>query len=206
MARTVALVDQIDQHIANLTVRETLEFAYICQVRKPCSACCPADAPLISHLGHAKGALSRCCRESTSTPSAMLSLYTMNDCGRRSCACCAPHGGLLGLWRQAGKGKAITACIMRSKMCTCAQNGYNPKDLFDPVEELHKARAANGGKWEDEHTKTEAVLDTALQVHDKDSANLEDGCNVSPRLTLAGAPHLHCSCPFLDDCAPAMHW
>ena len=33
MARTVALVDQIDQHIANLTVRETLEFAYICQVR-----------------------------------------------------------------------------------------------------------------------------------------------------------------------------
>ena len=47
MARTVALVDQIDQHIANLTVRETLEFAYICQVRMTCSACCPADAPLI---------------------------------------------------------------------------------------------------------------------------------------------------------------
>ena len=40
MARTVGLVDQIDQHIANLTVRETLEFAYICQVCKACSACC----------------------------------------------------------------------------------------------------------------------------------------------------------------------
>ena len=47
MARTVALVDQIDQHIATLTVRETLEFAYICQVRKTCSACCPADTCLI---------------------------------------------------------------------------------------------------------------------------------------------------------------
>ena len=32
MARTIAMVDQIDQHIANLTVRETLEFAYACQV------------------------------------------------------------------------------------------------------------------------------------------------------------------------------
>ena len=76
----------------------------------------------------------------------------------------------------------------------CAQNGYHPKDLFDPVEELRQARAANGGKWEDEHTKTEAVLDTALQVHDKDSANLEDGCDVSARVVLAGAPHHYCSC------------
>ena len=99
---------------------------------------------------------------------------------------------------------AITACIMRFKVCTCAQNGYHPKDLFDPVEELRKARAANGGKWADEHTKTEAVLDTALQVHDKDSANLEDGCDVSARVALAGAPHLHCSCPF-HDCASGMH-
>ena len=32
MARAIAMVDQIDQHIANLTVRETLEFAHICQV------------------------------------------------------------------------------------------------------------------------------------------------------------------------------
>ena len=32
MARTIAMVDQIDQHIASLTVRETLEFAHICQV------------------------------------------------------------------------------------------------------------------------------------------------------------------------------
>ena len=32
MARTIALVDQLDQHIPNLTVRETLEFAHLCQV------------------------------------------------------------------------------------------------------------------------------------------------------------------------------
>lgn len=33
MARAIAMVDQMDEHIANLTVRETLEFAHICQVR-----------------------------------------------------------------------------------------------------------------------------------------------------------------------------
>ena len=33
MARAIAMVDQLDEHIANLTVRETLEFAHICQVR-----------------------------------------------------------------------------------------------------------------------------------------------------------------------------
>ena len=47
MARTIAMVDQMDEHIANLTVRETLEFAYICQVRETCCACCPVDADLI---------------------------------------------------------------------------------------------------------------------------------------------------------------
>ena len=105
-----------------------------------------------------------------------------------------------------GKGMAITTRTTGSKVCTCAQNGYNPKDLFDPVEELRQARAANGGKWEDEHTKTEAVLDTALQVHDKDSANLEDGCDVSPRVALAAAPHLPLQLPCFHDCASAMHW
>lgn len=33
MARCIALVDQIDVHNPILTVRETLEFAHICQVR-----------------------------------------------------------------------------------------------------------------------------------------------------------------------------
>jgi ABC-type multidrug transport system ATPase subunit len=32
MARAIAMVDQIDRHIPNLTVRETLEFAHTCQV------------------------------------------------------------------------------------------------------------------------------------------------------------------------------
>jgi ABC-type multidrug transport system ATPase subunit len=32
MARAIAMVDQIDVHIPILTVRETLEFAHICQV------------------------------------------------------------------------------------------------------------------------------------------------------------------------------
>ena len=83
------------------------------------------------------------------------------------------------------------------------QNGYHPKDLFDPVEELRQARAANGGKWVDEHTKTEAVLDTALQVHDKDSANLEDSADVSARAVLAAAFHCHCSCLSLMTVLPA---
>ena len=47
MARTIAMVDQMDKHIANLTVRETLEFAYICQVREICCTCCSVDAALI---------------------------------------------------------------------------------------------------------------------------------------------------------------
>lgn len=34
MARTLAMVDQLDDHVANLTVRETLEFARRCQVCK----------------------------------------------------------------------------------------------------------------------------------------------------------------------------
>ena len=64
------------------------------------------------------------------------------------------------------------------------QNGYHPEDLFDPVEELRQARSAKAGqgeKWVDEHTKTEAVLDTALKAHDKDSAKIaeEDNCDVS---------------------------
>ncbi len=46
MARTIAMVDQMDRHIANLTVRETLEFAYICQVRAG-PACSPVDANVI---------------------------------------------------------------------------------------------------------------------------------------------------------------
>ncbi len=33
MARAIAMVDQIDEHIPILTVRESLEFAHICQVR-----------------------------------------------------------------------------------------------------------------------------------------------------------------------------
>ena len=72
-------------------------------------------------------------------------------------------------------------------MCACMQNGYHPKDLFDPVEELRQARAANGGKWVDEHTKTEAVLNTALQVHDKDSANLGENRDVSARVVFAAS-------------------
>ena len=82
-------------------------------------------------------------------------------------------------------------------MCTRMQNGYHPKDLFDPAEELQQARAANGGKWVDEHTKTEAVLDTALQVHDKDSANLEDSSDVSAQVVLTKLQHLHFSHPFM---------
>lgn len=41
MARTIAMVDQLDQHIANLSVRETLEFAHHCQVGLPktCPVC-----------------------------------------------------------------------------------------------------------------------------------------------------------------------
>ena len=61
MARTVALVDQIDEHIANLTVRETLEFAYICQVRKGCCACCPAAAHLIWDMRRPTWTLLRKC-------------------------------------------------------------------------------------------------------------------------------------------------
>ena len=79
------------------------------------------------------------------------------------------------------------------------QNGYHPKDLFDPVDELRRARATKAGhgeKWADEHTKTEAVLDTALKAHDKDSAKTaeEDDCNVSAQILLAVSLHLHGSC------------
>ncbi len=43
MARAVAMVDQNDVHIANLTVRETLCFALKCQVRAPMPAPPSAD-------------------------------------------------------------------------------------------------------------------------------------------------------------------
>ena len=46
MARTIALVDQLDQHIPNLTVRETLEFAHLCQVGP---GLMPALRPVPSH-------------------------------------------------------------------------------------------------------------------------------------------------------------
>ena len=60
------------------------------------------------------------------------------------------------------------------------QNGFNPKDTFDPVEELRRARAANAGHKLAEHTKEDAVLSAALNAHGDDSANLdEDTVDVS---------------------------
>lgn len=62
----------------------------------------------------------------------------------------------------------------------CLQNGFHPKDIFDPVAELRRARAANAGhKLVDEHTKTEAVLDTALHAHPSTVQEEEDNCDVS---------------------------
>ena len=123
-----------------------------------------------------------------------------------SCAYCVPRGGLLRLWRRAWEGMAVTACIMRSQMCARMQNGFHPKDLFDPVEELRQARAANGPKWADEHTKTEAVLDAALQVHDKDSANLGGRlrCERSRGACSVATPSLQPS--IFDGCAFGTRW
>lgn len=61
------------------------------------------------------------------------------------------------------------------------QNGFNPKDTFDPIAELRRARAANAGqKLVDSHAKEEAVLGAALNAHGGDSANLdEDNVDVS---------------------------
>lgn len=62
----------------------------------------------------------------------------------------------------------------------CLQNGFHPKDTFDPVAELRRARAANAGhKLVDEHTKTEAMLDTALQSQPSTVQEEEDNCDVS---------------------------
>ena len=50
MARAVALVDQVDRHIPNLTVRETLKFAYKCQAR---SLHDPLNPSVVAaHAGH----------------------------------------------------------------------------------------------------------------------------------------------------------
>ena len=46
--------------------------------------------------------------------------------------------------------------------------------------ELRRARAANAGhKLVDEHTKTEAVLDTALRAQPSTVQEEEDNCDVS---------------------------
>ena len=59
-------------------------------------------------------------------------------------------------------------------MLSSVQNGFNPRDTFDPVEELRRARAANAGqRLVDDHTKEEAVLGAALRAHGDDSANLD---------------------------------
>ena len=62
MARTIALVDQLDQHIPNLTVRETLEFAHVCQVGhskcllcNPSSAQCPGCTEILAHVLASRG-------------------------------------------------------------------------------------------------------------------------------------------------------
>ena len=64
MARTIAMVDQIDQHIANLTVRETLEFAHICQV-----GICPfrqSQMSIVMARRSQKNELKRMCQSATS--------------------------------------------------------------------------------------------------------------------------------------------
>ena len=54
------------------------------------------------------------------------------------------------------------------------QNGIHPKDTFNVVEELRRARAAHQGqKLVDEHSKQEAVLAAALHAHD-DSVRIEE--------------------------------
>lgn len=54
------------------------------------------------------------------------------------------------------------------------QNGIHPKDTFNVVEELRRARAArHGQKLVDEHSKQEAVLAAALHAHD-DSARIDE--------------------------------
>lgn len=66
------------------------------------------------------------------------------------------------------------------------QNGFHSTDTFNPVEELRRARAANGGqKIIDSHAKQEAVLGAALTAHGDDSAKIdEDTVDVSAALRL----------------------
>ena len=55
------------------------------------------------------------------------------------------------------------------------QNGIHPKDTFNVVEELRRARAAHHGqKLVDEHCKQEAVLAAALHAHDDSTIIAED--------------------------------
>ena len=64
----------------------------------------------------------------------------------------------------------------RSTLTTLSvlQNGIHPKDTFNVVEELRRARAAHHGqKLVDEHSKEEAVLSAALHAHD-DSARIDE--------------------------------
>lgn len=60
------------------------------------------------------------------------------------------------------------------------QNGVNPKDVFNPIEELRRARAANAGdKLINKPAKEEAVLGAALQAHgEAPSTSEEDNLDV----------------------------
>ncbi len=78
--------------------------------------------------------------------------------------------------------RGLTAIVISIIIMTsaCLQNGFHPKDTFEPVEELRRARAANAGhKLVDVHTKTEAVLDTALKLQPATVHEEEDHCDVS---------------------------
>ena len=64
------------------------------------------------------------------------------------------------------------------------QNGIHPKDTFNVVEELRRARAAHHGqKLVDEHSKQEAVLGAALHAHD-DSARIDEDPLAASRVAL----------------------
>ena len=69
----------------------------------------------------------------------------------------------------------------------CLQNGIHPKDTFNVVEELRRARAAHHGqKLVDEHSKEEAVLSAALHAHD-DSARIDENPIEASRAVLYAA-------------------
>lgn len=73
------------------------------------------------------------------------------------------------------------------KILSVLQNGIHPKDTFNVVEELRRARAAHHGqKLVDEHSKEEAVLSAALHAHD-DSARIDENPVEASRAVLYAA-------------------